>query len=41
MWLLPIAEEYLDKLIEKKIVSIQYEHMDEVEEGSHGSMEDD
>ena len=34
-------KEYLDELINKKIVIIKYEQIDEVEEGSHGSVQDE
>ena len=34
-------KEYLDELINKKIVIIKYEQINEVEEGSHGSVQDE
>jgi len=36
-----LQKEYLDELINKKIVIIKYEQIDEVEEGSHGSVQDE
>jgi len=34
-------KEYLDELINKKIAIIKYEQINEVEEGSHGSVQDE
>ena len=41
MWSGVLQKEYLDELMDKKIVIIKYEQVDQVEERCHGSVQDE
>ena len=41
MWSGVLQKEYLDELMDKKIVIIKYEQVEQVEERCHGSVQDE